>query len=375
MSDVIELTQQLIKIPSISPNDANCQDILIERLEKLDFKITRLPAGKVSNFFARRGTQSPLFIFAGHTDVVPPGDFAEWASAPFEPEIRDNYLYGRGVADMKGSLAAMIIACERFIEETPQHTGSIGFIITSGEEGDDFLDGTPKVIEYLQQQNEEITYCLLGEPTCHNQLGDTIKVGRRGSLTGKLIIHGKQGHVAYPHLANNPIHTAAMVLSDLTHVEWGQGNQYFPPTSLQCTNIHAGTGAGNVIPGKIEISFNFRYSSARTADDLKEQVSELVEKHTDNYKLEWRLNGEPFLTKNGEITSIVQTAIKTVTGVGSQLSTTGGTSDGRFIAPTGTEIIEFGPSNGTIHKTDEHIALDELEQLVEIYFHVLKQAV
>jgi len=372
MNNVLDLTKQLISIPSITPEDAGCQEILIERLEKIGFKVTRLPFNKVSNFWARRGEQQPLLVFAGHTDVVTSGPLEQWTSDPFKPEIRDDYLYGRGAADMKSSVAAMLIACEQFIAKHPKHQGSIGFLITSGEDGNDFLDGTPIVMNYLAEQNETIDWCLIGEPSSHEKLGDTIRNGRRGSINGHLIVHGKQGHVAYPQMAKNPIHLVAPALLELSNTLWDQGNDYFPPSSFQITNLHAGKGARNVIPAQCEVVFNCRYSSELHYEDIKQRVTEIVDKHHLDYTLNWALSGEPFITQSdNKLIHACQQAIKTVTGVEAALSTGGGTSDGRFIAPSGAAVIEFGPSNETIHQIDERVKVSDLEKLVAIYEQVL----
>lgn len=370
---LIALLTQLIAVPSISPHDKGCQDILITRLRQLDFAIEQIPSNAVSNFWARRGSAAPLFVFAGHTDVVPTGAKEQWHTDPFTAAIKNGYLYGRGAADMKGSLAAMIIACETFIQQHPAHTGTIGFIITSGEEGDDYHDGTPVVMQRLAEQNEHIDWCLLGEPSCHQQLGDTIKIGRRGSLTGTITINGKQGHVAYPHLAKNPIHLSCPAIDELVQTQWDEGNEHFPPTSLQISNIQAGTGAGNVIPGTLTFAFNVRYSTEYTYQQLQARISEIFAKHQLDYHIDWLLNGEPFLTPTGKLITAANAAISKVTGLTTELSTSGGTSDGRFIAPYGIEIIELGPCNQTIHQINECVAIADLEQLAMVYLHILKQ--
>lgn len=376
-NDLIELTKQLVRIPSITPDDANCQEILINYLTNLGFTITRLPFGKVNNFWAQYGTASPLFAFAGHTDVVACGPLEKWQCSPFLPEVIDNKLYGRGTADMKGSLAAMLVACKEFLTTNSNIQGSIGFLITSGEEGDDFEDGTPKVMEYLKQQGIHIDYCVLGEPSSEHQVGDMIKVGRRGSLTGKAIIHGIQGHVAYPHLAANPIHYAAPLLTALAQKNWDQGNEFFPPTTFQITNMNAGTGAGNVIPGHLSMEFNFRYSSEITHLQLQEEIQSLFQHFLGddisiNYEIHWRLNGEPFFTAPGILSAAVCKAIQTIADKTPVLSTTGGTSDGRFIVPYGVQLIELGLVNKTIHQINEHIVCDDLLILCRIYQEIMK---
>lgn len=369
---LIELAQQLMARPSITPNDAGCQEILSQRLQQLGFTIEHLPCGEVNNFWARRGTVAPLFVFAGHTDVVPPGPLEQWHSPPFQPEIRNGYLYGRGAADMKGSLAAMLIACENFIAAHPQHSGSIAWLITSDEEGPTNTNGTVKVIDHLQARNEHITWCLVGEASCVQQMGDTLKIGRRGTLSGKLIIHGKQGHIAYPQLADNPIHRIANFLTEIIATPWDKGNEFFPPTSFQISNIHAGTGAGNVIPGHLELKFNFRYSPEVTAEILQQSVENLLKKHHLSYDIQWQHSGNPFLTHKGELVNACIKVIEEITSITPTLSTDGGTSDGRFIAPTGAQVVELGPRNNTIHQINECVAIAELESLVEIYQKTLE---
>ncbi|MEE9452202.1 MAG: succinyl-diaminopimelate desuccinylase [Gammaproteobacteria bacterium] len=370
---ITELLKQLIAVPSVTPEDKDCQEILIDRLQALGFQIEKIPSGKVSNFWAKRGSGEPCFAFAGHTDVVPIGDRDQWHSDPFDMTLKEGLLYGRGTADMKGSLAAMIIACETFIAQYPEHRGAIGFIITSGEEGDDFNDGTPVVMQYLAAQKEHVKWCIIGEPTSQDQLGDTIKNGRRGSLTGKIKVQGKQGHVAYPHLAQNPIHLSLPALTELSQQKWDQGNDHFPATTLQISNIHSGTGAGNVIPGTLECLFNFRYSTETHHTELQQQVEAIFNKHQLNYHIDWLLNGEPFLTPGGDLIRATQNAIKKITGNDTQLSTSGGTSDGRFIAPHGVEAIELGPRNQTIHQINECIALADLEKLSQVYVEILQE--
>lgn len=372
MSDVVQLTQQLISYPSITPNDAGCQALMIEHLTRLGFAITILPSGKVTNFWAQKGKAKPLFVFAGHTDVVEIGNKQKWHSEPFVAEIRDGYLFGRGAADMKGSLAAMLIACERFYKNEPEPKVSIGFMITSGEEGDEFLDGTPIIMQHLTKNNIAIDFCLIGEPSSHAQVGDTIRIGRRGSLTGKCIIHGKQGHVAYPDKAENPIHRALPALTALSQTTWDNGNHYFPPTSFQFTQMRVDNTANNIIPGELSLAFNFRFSPEVSAELLKQKVEFELNQHQLNYECEWTLSGNPFLSQYGKLISTTQQAVKKIQGISVELSTGGGTSDGRFIAPHVKEIIELGPCNGTIHQVNECVAVTDLESLVEIYLEILR---
>ena len=371
-SDTLEFSLQLLRQPSVTPVDHNCQNMMAERLAKIGFHIEPMRFEDVDNLWARRGTTSPVFCFAGHTDVVPTGNLEAWNSDPFSPEIRDGKLYGRGSADMKTALAAMVVASERFVAKHPDHKGSIAFLITSDEEGPS-INGTVKVVETLEARNEKMTWCLVGEPSSTAQLGDIIKNGRRGSLNGVLTIKGKQGHVAYPHLAINPIHTASKAIAELCDTVWDQGNEYFPATSFQISNIQAGTGATNVVPGNMKVTFNFRYSTEVTADELKARVLELLDRHGVDYEIEWTLSGLPFLTPVGELVNAAKTAIKNVTGVDAELSTSGGTSDGRFIAPTGTQVLELGVLNATIHQIDEHVNVADLEPLAEIYEQILQQ--
>ncbi|MDO4222748.1 MAG: succinyl-diaminopimelate desuccinylase [Acinetobacter sp.] len=368
----LDLSIALLAQDSVTPNDAQCQHILTQRLEKIGFQCEQMPFGDVQNLWARRGTSSPVFCFAGHTDVVPVGDVNAWTSHPFKPEIRDGQLYARGSADMKTSIAAFVVATERFVAKYPNHRGSIAYLITSDEEGP-AINGTVKVIETLEARQEKITWCLVGEPSSTHQLGDVIKNGRRGSLNGELTVQGKQGHVAYPHLADNPIHQASAAIAELCQTTWDHGNEYFPATSFQISNIHAGTGAANVIPDQLKVSFNFRYSTEVTADELKQRVCEILDRHQVRYHIQWASSGLPFLTPVGELVSATQQAIAEVTGVQAQLSTSGGTSDGRFIAPTGAEVIELGLLNATIHQIDEHVAVDDLERLARIYERMLEQ--
>ncbi|MGD8484748.1 MAG: succinyl-diaminopimelate desuccinylase [Thioalkalispiraceae bacterium] len=371
MSSTLELAKQLIAIDSVTPDDKGCQQILAARLEKIGFSNESLQYEKVSNLWSKRGVQGPLFCFAGHTDVVPTGEHAHWQFPPFTPTEHAGLLYGRGAADMKGSIAAMTTACERFVEKHPEHKGAIAFLITSDEEGP-AVDGTVKVVEYLATQNEKIDFCLVGEPTSTARVGDVIKNGRRGSLGGSLVVHGVQGHVAYPHLAKNPVHLFAPALAELCAIEWDQGNEFFPATTFQVSNVRAGTGATNVIPGQLEVEFNFRFSTEVTDAQLRERVESILDKHQLNCTLNWNLSGQPFLTQPGELVSAMQNAIKSVCGYETELSTTGGTSDGRFIAPTGAQVVELGPLNATIHKVDECVSIDDLDRLSAIYEKILE---
>lgn len=370
MSPTLALTLDLIRCPSVTPVDANCQELMIQRLEKIGFVVERLRFGDVDNFWARRGTTAPVLAFAGHTDVVPTGNLSAWHSEPFAPEVRDGVLYGRGAADMKGSLAAMIVACENFVAQHSTHQGSIAFLITSDEEGI-AKDGTVKVIEHLEARQEKITWCLVGEPSSSKKLGDVIKNGRRGSLNGVLKVIGKQGHVAYPQLANNPIHGVAPALAELTAQVWDNGNDFFPATSFQISNIHAGTGANNVIPADIDVVFNFRFSTEVTAEQLKERTEAILNQHGLTYELAWSLSGLPFLTAKGELVAASVAAIKEVTGLDTELSTSGGTSDGRFIAPTGAQVLELGPINATIHQINECVNVNDLNNLTKLYEGIL----
>ena len=368
---IIELLQELIQRPSITPYDAGCQQLISERLKNLSFHCETLRFGEVENLWARRGTHAPLFVFAGHTDVVPPGPEADWVSPPFQPTLRENYLYGRGASDMKGALAVMVVAVEQFIKKYPHFMGSIGFLLTSDEEGP-ALNGTRKVMEVLTNRGEKIDYCLIGEPSSETILGDQIRIGRRGSLHAKLIIHGKQGHVAHPHLAKNPIHLSAKALHELAHTEWDQGDEHFPPTTFQLTNIHGGTGAANVIPGHLEILFNFRFSTALTISALQAKAESILQKHNLAYDIQWEIAGEPFFTQQNILLSATELAIKEVTGLSTKLSTGGGTSDGRFIAPTGTNLVELGVSHATAHHVNECVKIDDLFLLSNIYIKILE---
>jgi succinyl-diaminopimelate desuccinylase len=368
----LALCCDLISRRSVTPEDQGCQELMISRLEAIGFECTPLPFGKVQNFWAVHGDSGPLFVFAGHTDVVPPGPEAQWSTPPFEPSLVGETLYGRGAADMKGSLAAMVVACEEFLVSNPDHTGRIGFLITSDEEGP-ATDGTVRVMEWLQQQGEKIDWCLVGEPSSTSTLGDVIKNGRRGSLNARLIVKGMQGHIAYPHLADNPIHRAAPALSALTHEVWDEGNSFFPPTSMQISNIHGGTGATNVIPGELEIVFNFRFSTELTDVDLRQRTEAILDAHSLEYDIQWSLSGHPFLTPTGELVAAAVDSILSVTGIDSQLSTAGGTSDGRFIAPSGAQVVELGPVNASIHKLNEEVHAPDLPRLTAVYRGIMER--
>ncbi|MCB5184724.1 succinyl-diaminopimelate desuccinylase [Methylobacillus gramineus] len=372
MSKTLELAQALIARRSVTPDDEGCQELLISRLIPLGFKIERMRFGNVDNFYARRGTDSPLLVFAGHTDVVPTGPVEQWHTPPFEPTIKDGMLYGRGAADMKTSLAAFITAIEAFVDEHPDHKGSIGLLITSDEEGI-AVNGTVKVVEALKARNELIDYCIVGEPTSSKQVGDMIKNGRRGSLSGKLTIKGVQGHIAYPHLVKNPIHLVAPAIKDMVETVWDEGNEYFPPTSWQISNMNGGTGATNVVPGEVEILFNFRFSTASTAESLQQRVHAILDKHELDYDLLWELSGKPFLTQKGTLVSAISSAIEQAFGITPELSTSGGTSDGRFIADIAGQIVEFGPLNATIHKLNECVAVADIDPLQAAYTTTMKE--
>lgn len=369
-SDVFELAQQLIACRSVSPEDAGCLDILAARLAPLGFRCERMDANGVDNLWARRGTSAPVLVFAGHTDVVPTGPLEHWQSDPFTPTVRDGVLYGRGASDMKSSLAAFVTAIERFVAAHPDHAGSIAVLFTSDEEGP-AVDGTVRVVEALQARGEKLDYCIVGEPTSVARLGDMIKNGRRGSLSGHLVVKGTQGHVAYPHLAKNPVHEVAMALGELAGVEWDRGNEYFPPTTWQVSNFNAGTGANNVIPGEAQIKFNFRFSTASTLESLQTRVHGILDRHGLTYELDWRYDGRPYLTRRGDLVEAVGRAIESVTAIETKLSTTGGTSDGRFIADICPQVVELGPTNATIHKVNECIDLRELKELPRIYQQIL----
>jgi succinyl-diaminopimelate desuccinylase len=371
MSETIELAKALIGRASVTPDDAGCQLLIAERLQAIGFSIEPLRFGEVDNLWARRGSASPLFVFAGHTDVVPPGPLADWNSDPFTATTRDGYLYGRGAADMKSSIAAMVTACERFTEKHAGHRGSIAFLLTSDEEGPS-IDGTVKVIEHLKARGDQIDWCLVGEPSSRSQTGDVIKNGRRGSLNGVLRVHGQQGHVAYPQLADNPVHRAAAALAELVAVEWDAGNTHFPPTTFQISNIHAGTGAENVIPGELHILFNLRFSTESSPESIQSRVHAILDRHGLDYSIDWKISGLPFITPAGELVDAARRAIHAISGIETELSTSGGTSDGRFIAPTGAQVVELGPLNATIHKTNECVNLAELDTLSSIYERILE---
>jgi len=378
MSDTLRLLEDLLARASVTPDDAGCQALIAGRLAPLGFEATALPFGpdsfRVLNLWATRTgpRPGPTVVFAGHTDVVPTGPLAHWTSDPFVPSYRDGKLFARGAADMKTSLAAMVVAAEEFVQAHPGHAGRIAFLLTSDEEGPS-VDGTVKVVEWLQQRGERLDCCIVGEPTSVSRLGYTIKNGRRGSLSGKLTVTGVQGHVAYPQLAKNPVHLAAPALAELAAATWDAGNDYFPPTTFQISNLHAGTGATNVIPGELVVDFNFRFSTASTPEDLKARVARILDRHQLPWRIDWTLGGSPFLTPEGSLVAALRQAIQAETGVSTELSTTGGTSDGRFIARICEQVVEFGPVNATIHKIDEHVALDAVEPLKNIYRRTLER--
>jgi succinyl-diaminopimelate desuccinylase len=372
MNEVIALAQALIQRESVTPEDAGCQQMMNERLEAIGFNIESLFFTDTLNTWARKGDQSPHFCFAGHTDVVPTGPAKNWQHPPFSGLVENGLLHGRGAADMKGSLAAMIVATERFVTKYPNHKGSISFLITSDEEGP-FINGTTRVIDTLESRGEKIDMCLVGEPSSRDVLGDVVKNGRRGSLTGFLKVKGIQGHVAYPHLAQNPIHLATEALTELSQTQWDKGNDFFQATSFQISNINGGTGAGNVIPGELDVQFNFRFSTEVTHQQLQQRVIDILQKHNLNYELNWIVNGLPFITEHGPLVDATVNAIESVTGLTTNLETTGGTSDGRFIAQTGAKVIELGPRNATIHKVDECVSTDDLIKLTDIYEQILEQ--
>jgi succinyl-diaminopimelate desuccinylase len=371
MSKTLALTEELISLSSVTPEDKGCQQRLIELLAPLGFTCETVQSGEVTNLWARRGTAQPLLVFAGHTDVVPTGPVTAWQSNPFVPTQRDGKLYGRGAADMKTSIAAMIVAVEEFVAAHPSHQGSIGFLITSDEEGP-ATDGTVVVCDMLKKRGEQLDYCIVGEPTSSSELGDTIKNGRRGTMSGKLTVKGIQGHIAYPQLAKNPIHLAMPALAELASIEWDKGNEYYLPTSWQMSNIHGGTGASNVIPGEVVVDFNFRFSTASTVESLQQRLQSVLDRHELEYDLKWVVGGLPFLTPRGNLSDAISNAIRDETGIETELSTTGGTSDGRFIAQICPQVVEFGPPNGSIHKIDEHIELRFIDPLKNIYRRTLE---
>jgi succinyl-diaminopimelate desuccinylase len=378
MSGTLLLTEALIGRASVTPDDQHCQALLIERLAAIGFACETIESNGVTNLWAvRRGTQGTdgkLLVFAGHTDVVPTGPLEQWSSPPFTPAHRDGKLYGRGAADMKTSIAAFVVSSEEFVKAHPEHRGSLAFLITSDEEGP-ATDGTVKVVEALKARGERLDYCIVGEPTSSDTLGDVVKNGRRGSMSGKLVVKGVQGHIAYPHLAKNPIHLLAPALAELAAEHWDEGNEYFPPTTWQVSNLHAGTGATNVIPGHADLMFNFRFSTASTVEGLQGRVHAILAKHGLDYDLHWTVSGLPFLTPRGALSDALSQAIHDETGVRTELSTTGGTSDGRFIARICEQVVEFGPPNGSIHKIDEHIEVRFIEPLKNIYRRVLEQLI
>ncbi len=377
MTATLDLAKQLISIPSVTPEDLGCQKIIADRLSNIGFKIENLRFGEVDNLWARVGTQPPLFVFAGHTDVVPTGPVEQWGSDPFTPTISNDVMTARGTADMKSSIAAMVCACEDFLSDKKaisalEAAGSIAFLITSDEEGP-AIDGTVKVLEYLAHNNEKIDWCLVGEPSSTNTVGDVIKNGRRGSFSGDLTIHGVQGHIAYPHLAENPVHLFAGALQDLCNEVWDNGNEFFPATSFQISNIHGGTGASNIIPGDLNVQFNLRFSTEITDQKIKQRIEAILNKHQLKYTINWSLSGQPFLTSGGKLVEATKQAIKSVCDIETELSTAGGTSDGRFIAPTGAQVVELGPVNESIHKIDENINIVELEKLTAVYTEILER--
>ncbi|MFT2111041.1 succinyl-diaminopimelate desuccinylase [Marinomonas sp. 2405UD68-3] len=369
-SPTLELAIDLMSRPSVTPEDAGCQELMINRLEAIGFTVEKMPFGDVKNFYAKKGSLGPNLCFAGHTDVVPTGPLDQWNVPPFKPEIINGILYGRGAADMKGSLASMIIAVENFVNKHPDHDGQISFLITSDEEGP-FIDGTTRVVDELIERKEIVDWCIVGEPSSTKQLGDIIKNGRRGSFSGDLTIHGKQGHVAYPHLAMNPIHLVAPALDELANTHWDNGNDFFPPTSFQISNIQSGTGATNIVPGTLNTQFNFRFSSELNFDILKERVIAILEKHQLNYDIKWTYNGLPFLTRPGELVDAIVKSVQTELNITPELSTSGGTSDGRFIAKMGTQVVELGPVNATIHQINEHVDAESLNKLSLVYEGIL----
>ncbi len=372
MSPTLELTADLLRRPSVSPEDHGCLDVIAARLATIGFRNERFTYDPVDNLWARRGSGQPVLCFAGHTDVVPTGPREEWRTDPFEPVVEDGVLYGRGSADMKSGLAAMVTAAERFVAKHPQHAGSLAFLLTSDEEGPS-VDGTRRVMGVLEARGEKIDYCVVGEPTSHERLGDTIKIGRRGSLSGRLTVHGVQGHIAYPHLADNPVHGFAPALAELVARHWDEGNEFFQPTSFQVSNIAAGTGAPNVVPGEMKVRFNLRFSTEQTVETLQHTVLGILDRHRVKYSLEWFVSGLPFLTPPGELTDVVSAAVDDVTGIRPAFSTTGGTSDGRFIAPTGAQVVELGVANATIHKVNECVRVEDIDLLSRIYERVMER--
>ena len=370
---VLELAQQLIRRPSLSPDDAGCQAILIERLQALGFTVEPMNFGDTLNFWAWRGEGETL-AFAGHTDVVPTGDANSWSNPPFEPTLRDGMLFGRGAADMKGSLAAMVVAAERFVAAHPNHQGRLAFLITSDEEAS-AVNGTVKVVQALMERHERLDYCLVGEPSSTNIVGDVVKNGRRGSITANLTVHGVQGHVAYPHLANNPVHRAMPALNELVATEWDRGNEFFPPTSMQIANVQAGTGSNNVIPGDLFVQFNFRFSTELTDEMIKQRVADLLDRHQLRYSIEWKLSGQPFLTAQGKLVDAVVNAVQHYNEIKPELQTTGGTSDGRFIARMGAQVVELGPVNASIHKINECVNAADLQLLSRMYQRIMEQLI
>ena len=368
----LQLLAELIRRPSVTPDDAGCQDLLAERLHGVGFEVESMPFGDVSNIWARRGSQSPVLCFAGHTDVVPPGPDSEWHTDPFEPVMKDGHIYGRGSADMKSGLAAMVVAVERFVAAHPDHTGSIAFLVTSDEEGR-ARDGTLKVMQTLDTREEKIDWCVIGEPSSHETLGDIVRIGRRGSLSGMLSVRGIQGHVAYPQLADNPIRRFAPVLDELHRIEWDDGNDYFPPTSFQVVEIQAGLGFPNVTPGELSARFNFRYSTEWDYEGLQARVQEIFDSADIDYELRWHLSGEPFLTQPGTLIDAIAESVREICGIEPELSTGGGTSDGRFISPSGVDVVELGPLNASIHKVNEHVSADDVVALARMYERVLEK--
>lgn len=371
MKDVLAVTKDLINRRSVTPEDAGCQDMMKDWLAELGFNNETMVFEDTTNLWSRRGNNGPVFCFAGHTDVVPSGPESAWKTPPFSATEKDGVLYGRGAADMKGSLAAMLTATRQFVNDYPDHHGSIAFLITSDEEGP-FINGTTRVIDTLEARNEKIKWCIVGEPSSTDTVGDVVKNGRRGSLTGDLIVKGIQGHVAYPHLAKNPVHDASPALAELANAHWDNGNDFFPPTSFQISNIHAGTGAGNVIPGELHVCFNFRFSTEVTDRELIKRVEAILARHNLDYEIKWTFNGQPFLTDKGDLVEAAQKAISSEMDFDTELSTAGGTSDGRFIAPTGAQVVELGPVNASIHKIDEHVRIQDLYHLERIYYRIME---